>query len=76
MLLGLKIRNLRKERKLTQRQLAKKAGISNTFLSDIERGRSNPSLKTLHRIAAVLEVEPYLLIAGDEQGGKKHRKSK
>lgn len=57
MLVGHKIKELRQKKKLTQRQVARKAGISNTYLSDIETGRTNPSLKTLVKIADALDVE-------------------
>ena len=56
MLIGSKIRKLRLEKGITQIELAKKAGISNTYLSDIENERTNPSLKTLLKIAKALET--------------------
>lgn len=52
--IGKKIKALRLEKGMKQLELAKKAGISNTFLSDIEIGRTNPSLKTLEKIANAL----------------------
>jgi len=54
--IGLKIRTLRRENKLTQKSLAIKSGISNTYLSDIEVGRPNPSLRTLEKIAYAMEL--------------------
>lgn len=54
--IGLKIRTLRRENKLTQKSLAIKSGISNTYLSDIEVGRTNPSLRTQEKIADAMEV--------------------
>ena len=56
-MIGDKIRELREKRKLTQIELAKLAGISNTYLSDIERGRVNPSLKTLDKLARALGIK-------------------
>lgn len=53
---GRKIKEERMKKKIKQVELAKKVGISNTFLSDIEVGRSNPSIDTLRKIAEVLEV--------------------
>nr|WP_304341027.1 helix-turn-helix transcriptional regulator [Clostridioides mangenotii] len=53
---GCKIKEERMKKKIKQIELAKKVGISNTFLSDIEVGRSNPSIDTLRKIAEVLEV--------------------
>jgi Predicted transcriptional regulator with C-terminal CBS domains len=51
------IKHFRKEKGISQKGLAKLAGISNSYLSDIEVGRTNPSLKTLLKIAKVLEVD-------------------
>ncbi len=55
MKIGEKIKLSREERKITQKELAKKAGISNTYLSDIERMRTNPSIKVLQQLADALE---------------------
>ena len=55
MKIGDKIKLSREERKITQKELAKKAGISNTYLSDIERMRTNPSIKVLQQLADALE---------------------
>ena len=52
-----KIREERLKRNLKQYQLANKANISNTYLSDIETGRTTPSLKTLKKIAKALDVD-------------------
>lgn len=54
---GEKIKKIRKERKLTQKQLASIAQISNSFLCDIEKGRSNPSLESLKDIAKALDKD-------------------
>ena len=51
MKLGRKIRDIRVSRNMTQKKLAESAGISNTYLSDIERMRTSPSIKTLGSIA-------------------------
>ena len=55
MKIGEKIKLSREERKITQKELAKKTGISNTYLSDIERMRTNPSIKVLQQLADALE---------------------
>lgn len=55
--IGEKIKCERLKKSLKQYELAKKAGISNTFLSDIEVGRTSPSLKTLDKIAKALEID-------------------
>ena len=52
--LGQKIRELRKEKDLSLRELAKRLGVSAAFLSDVELGRRFPSDKVLSGIARVL----------------------
>lgn len=55
--IGERVKCERLKKSLKQYELAKKAGISNTYLSDIEVGRTSPSLKTLDKIAKALEVD-------------------
>src|SRR3989304_1010465 len=54
--LGQRIRELRKEKDFSLRDLAKKIGVSAAFLSDIELGRRNPSEKNLQIIARTLDT--------------------
>lgn len=56
--IGQRIRELRLARGLTQEQLAFDAQIDLTYIGGIERGRRNPSLLVLTRIAASLRVHP------------------
>lgn len=55
---GANVRRLRKERKLTQEQLAMETEIDLTYLGGIERGQRNPSVSVLGRLAAALGVSP------------------
>lgn len=55
-LVGRKIRRLRKERKLTQNDLAARIGIQQSDLSRIERGEYRVSLDTLFRMLAEFKV--------------------
>jgi transcriptional regulator with XRE-family HTH domain len=55
--LGQRIRELREEKDISLRELAKKAELSAAFLSDIELGRRFPSKKMLHQLARELEVK-------------------
>ena len=48
---GNSIRKLRAKKNLTQRELAKRAGLDVTYISGIERGVRNPSLKSLESVA-------------------------
>lgn len=60
----LKIKQLAKERKVTLKELAEKAGLSQNRLSRIVNGE-NPRMTTLARIAAVLAVSVSDLIEND-----------
>ena len=55
--LGSRIADLRRERKLTQVQLAKAVGCSVEFISLVERGVNAPSVAGLEKFAKVLKVE-------------------
>ncbi|MBE6645291.1 MAG: helix-turn-helix transcriptional regulator [Ruminococcaceae bacterium] len=63
--IGEKIKKLRKERGLTQSELAGKI-ITRNMLSSIENGKALPSLETLNYIAANLEVPPSYLISEED----------
>ncbi len=54
--IGRKVRELRDERGLTQRQLAERAGVSPMTVSRTERGNHAPSTNTLAKLAGGLDV--------------------
>jgi len=54
--LGKRLRELREERGLTQRDLAKKGGVPHGMISMIERGRTNPSVTTLRKILEGIDM--------------------
>jgi transcriptional regulator with XRE-family HTH domain len=62
--LGQRIKALRQERALQQRQLAEKAELTPSMVSQIESGRLTPSLNTLGRIAGALGVPIAVLFDG------------
>ena len=66
--LGARIKALRLERELQQRQLAEKAELTPSMVSQIESGRLSPSLHTLGKIATALGVPIASLFAGDPSG--------
>lgn len=55
--LGLRIRSLRRLKRMTQQELAKRLGFSATILSYIERGLKEPSPQLLEKIAEELNIE-------------------
>jgi transcriptional regulator with XRE-family HTH domain len=54
--LGARVRALRRERGLTLKGLGRLAGLSHPFLSQVERGLARPSVGSIERIAAALDV--------------------
>jgi transcriptional regulator with XRE-family HTH domain len=60
--LGKNVRRLRQQRGLTQEELAFEAEIDLTYMGGIERGRRNPSLLVITRIAKALWVAPAKLL--------------
>jgi transcriptional regulator with XRE-family HTH domain len=61
--LGAYIRARRTAARLSLRELAQRANVSNAYLSQVERGLHQPSLKVLHSIAAALQLSTEQLLA-------------
>ncbi|MDP3406312.1 MAG: helix-turn-helix transcriptional regulator [Brevundimonas sp.] len=61
-LFGKNVRALRDEAGLSQEELAFRAGMKRTYLSDLERGTRNPTVRALGRLAAALNVPPARLL--------------
>ncbi len=55
--IGLNIRKYRKQKKLKQIELAIEVGIDRSYLSEIENGRTNPSVSVLYAIADALKID-------------------
>ncbi|PZQ19262.1 MAG: XRE family transcriptional regulator [Ancylobacter novellus] len=67
------IRALRRQRGISQDELAFRAGMHRTYLSDIERTARNVTLDVVERLAAALSVEPWRLLKPgemDADGGR------
>jgi len=67
MQLGRKIRDLRLRRGLTVQQLAEATGLSKGFVSQVENGRTSPSLATLQDLARSLETSVAYLVVEEDQ---------
>lgn len=67
-LVGRNFARLRHEKGLTQEQVAERSGLSQQYLSDLERGRRNPTIITLYELALALGVSHVALVepADDE----------
>ena len=57
-ILGRNVREARHRAGLSQEQLAFEAGMKRSYVSDLERGTRNPSVKAIERLALALGVEP------------------
>jgi XRE family transcriptional regulator, master regulator for biofilm formation len=67
-MIGLRIRSLREKKKYSLSELAKKSGISKSYLSQIERNlQSNPSLQLLSKLAISLGTTVEELLGMNEQ---------
>jgi len=70
-LFGEQLKNFRKERNISQEELAFKADLDRTYISGLECGKRNPTLKILVKLAYALNMKPCELlmnlhsIAGD-----------
>ncbi len=65
-LVGRNVARLRRERGLTQEQLAERSGFSQQYISDLERGRRNPTIVSLHELAQALDTTHVVLVLPDE----------
>ncbi len=54
---GLNVQGLRRDQGLSQEELAHRANVHQTYLSGVERGRRNPSVMVLARIAEALGAD-------------------
>ena len=60
---GANVRKVRLERGMTLEVLADEVGLAYTYVGQIERGRRNPTLDVVERVAAVLKVEALELLS-------------
>ena len=65
--LGEFIREQRRTAQISVRQLAKLAGVSNPYLSQIERGASDPSISSLRRIASAFGIPMFQFLVGTDR---------
>jgi transcriptional regulator with XRE-family HTH domain len=68
--LGRKVRSLREARGLSLKALAGEAGVSESFVSQVERGVANPSVASLRRLSAALGASVGSLFEGPITSGR------
>jgi transcriptional regulator with XRE-family HTH domain len=67
MVIGTRLRALREDRKLSQGDIEKRTGLLRCYISRVENGHTVPSIETLEKLAAALEIPLYqLFYEGDE----------
>jgi transcriptional regulator with XRE-family HTH domain len=59
---GLNVRRIRNQLKLSSRELGAKSGIGKSALSKIENNKRSPTIRTLEKIAKSLGVQPVVLV--------------
>lgn len=64
---GQRIRKFRMEAGLSQEALAEIAELDRTYVSGIERGKRNVSLKNIYKLATALKIPPYKLLQNDDE---------
>ncbi|GLI17727.1 transcriptional regulator [Moorella thermoacetica] len=67
--MGCILKQIRASKNLSQYQLSKKSGVAQSYIHDIESGAKSPTLRTLEKLAAALEV-PLGELLGEEEGKK------
>lgn len=66
-LVGRNVARLRREKGLTQEEVAERSGFSQQYLSSLERGRRNPTVITLYELAQALGVNHVALVTPDDE---------
>lgn len=66
MLIGKRLRELREQASLSQGDIERRTGLLRCYISRVENGHTVPSLETLERLAAALEVPLYELFYESE----------
>ena len=61
---GRNLKRIRKERGMSQEELAFESGLHRTYISGIERGARNPTVVILARLAKTLQVSVDQLVTG------------
>ncbi len=67
MIIGDRLRELREQKKLSQREIEERSGLLRAYLSRVENGHTIPTVETLQKWAKALEVPMYQLFYEGEQ---------
>ncbi|PJC84909.1 transcriptional regulator [Vibrio sp. HA2012] len=69
---GLRVKELRKQQKISQERLAEISELDRTYISSIERGQRNVSLLNIVKIAAALKTTASYLLEGIEVNNEQY----
>jgi transcriptional regulator with XRE-family HTH domain len=67
MVIGTRLRSLREEREFSQGDIEKRTGLLRCYISRVENGHTVPSIETLEKLAAALEIPLYQLFYEGEE---------
>ena len=70
-----RIKEIRKEKSISQLELSVRTNMSQNFLASMETGKKQPSVQTLLRIASALEVSPRVFFPANENMSKDETKN-
>ena len=73
-LVGRNFARLRKQKRFTQEKFAEMSGFTQQYISDLERGRRNPTVVTLFELASTLGVSHVDLVLPDEEARNERAK--
>lgn len=62
-LVGENVARIRRDKGMTQEELAERSGFSQQYISDLERGKRNPTIVSLYEFAQALGVSHVELVA-------------
>jgi transcriptional regulator with XRE-family HTH domain len=63
---GERLKELRRDRMLTQRDLAEHADVALSTIVNLEKQHTAPRFGTIRKLAGALDVEPFVLMKGEE----------
>lgn len=68
------IRRIRKEKNLSQEDLADQAGVNRNYVGMVERGENSPTVDVLEKFAEAMGVDPTVFLTGARGPSPSHRK--
>lgn len=62
-MIGERLKQIRREKKITQEELAEKSGVNRSYLSVVENGHSSPTVEVVEKLAQALGVNLWTLLS-------------